>query len=156
MPQTPVSPARRCAAGPRRCRIGGPALLALLTAIGLTGCGRSAPLDALAELEGDPDIAGVSITSPDAVVATEPTSPAEIVTSSTSAAAPTAQATYTVQPGDTLSAIAGQFGVSIEALADFNGIADVDSIAPGEQLAIPPQPVEVTVVDAEETTTTQP
>ncbi|MDH3680094.1 MAG: LysM peptidoglycan-binding domain-containing protein [Acidimicrobiia bacterium] len=122
-------------------------------ALVLAGCGRSAPVDALAGLDGDPDIAGVSVTSPDAVVATEPTAPDETVVV-TSQAAPQAQATYVVQPGDTLSGIAGTYDVSIEALAQANAIADVHSISPGQQLVIPTPAVEVSVVDTADTTTT--
>lgn len=123
--------------------------------LGLAGCGRSAPVDALADTSGDPDIAGVSVTSPDAVVATDPTSPDETVApTSTPATVQQSQATYVVQPGDTLSGIAGTYGISLEALAEFNGIADMNTIAPGQELVIPPQTVEVTVVDAAETSTT--
>jgi LysM repeat protein len=42
-----------------------------------------------------------------------------------------------VQPGDSLSAIALQYGVSIEALAEVNGIADSNVIRVGQKLVIP-------------------
>ena len=45
--------------------------------------------------------------------------------------------TYTVAPGDTLGAIANQFGVSVDDLANFNGIADPNLLAVGQVLAIP-------------------
>jgi hypothetical protein len=45
--------------------------------------------------------------------------------------------TYTVQPGDILSAIAERFGTTIEALARANDIADPDRIYPGQVLIIP-------------------
>ena len=44
---------------------------------------------------------------------------------------------YTVQPGDTLSAIAVQYGVSINDLMAVNGLSDPDSIFAGQQLRIP-------------------
>jgi LysM repeat protein len=45
--------------------------------------------------------------------------------------------TYVVRPGDTLSGIAGQFGVSVDALAHANGITDPNRVLAGQQLAIP-------------------
>lgn len=45
--------------------------------------------------------------------------------------------TYTVQPGDTLGLIAGQFGVSVNDLAAANGIEDVNVLEVGQVLVIP-------------------
>jgi LysM repeat protein len=45
--------------------------------------------------------------------------------------------TYEVQAGDTLSGIADQFGVDLEALAAANDISDPDLIYPGQVLIIP-------------------
>jgi LysM repeat protein len=45
--------------------------------------------------------------------------------------------TYEVQAGDTLSGIADQFGVDLEALAEANDITDPDLIYPGQVLIIP-------------------
>ncbi len=44
---------------------------------------------------------------------------------------------YVVEKGDTLSEIAKKFGVSVKAIADFNGIDDPDVIATGQILRIP-------------------
>ena len=44
---------------------------------------------------------------------------------------------YRVQPGDTLSSIAGRFGTTYEALAASNHIVDPNLIYPGQVLAIP-------------------
>jgi murein DD-endopeptidase MepM/ murein hydrolase activator NlpD len=44
---------------------------------------------------------------------------------------------YVVQPGDTLWAIAQRFGVSVDALALANGIADAGQIHIGDRLVIP-------------------
>ncbi len=41
---------------------------------------------------------------------------------------------YTVQPGDTLSGIASQFGVDPGALATWNGLADPNLVSPGQVL----------------------
>lgn len=46
-------------------------------------------------------------------------------------------AAYTVQPGDTLSEIAGDHGTSASALAEVNGIDDPDRIAAGMRLEVP-------------------
>jgi len=48
-----------------------------------------------------------------------------------------AQSVYTVQPGDTLSAISANYGVSVAILAQVNQIANPDLILVGQQLAIP-------------------
>ena len=47
---------------------------------------------------------------------------------------------YIVEEGDTLSAIARTFGVSVEALAAANGISAPYTIFPGQQLVIPGYP----------------
>lgn len=44
---------------------------------------------------------------------------------------------YTVKPGDTLTAIANTYGVSIETIVSFNGIEDARGIQPGMTLKIP-------------------
>jgi LysM repeat protein/predicted chitinase len=44
---------------------------------------------------------------------------------------------YTVQPGDTLSAIAAQFGTTVDAIAQANGISDPNRIDVGQVLTIP-------------------
>lgn len=48
--------------------------------------------------------------------------------------------TYVVSLGDTLSAIAGLFGVSSHAIASANGISDPDSLQVGQRLTIPARP----------------
>ncbi len=45
--------------------------------------------------------------------------------------------TYTVASGDTLGAIANRFGVTVDDLVTFNGIADPNLLAVGQVLAIP-------------------
>lgn len=47
------------------------------------------------------------------------------------------QSVYIVQPGDTLSAIAGEYGVSISALVELNRISNPDLILIGQAIAIP-------------------
>ena len=43
-----------------------------------------------------------------------------------------------VQAGDTLTAIAQQYGVTVTALAEFNQITDPNVISVGQRLQIPP------------------
>ncbi|MGB4451838.1 MAG: LysM peptidoglycan-binding domain-containing protein, partial [Bacillota bacterium] len=45
--------------------------------------------------------------------------------------------TYTVQPGDSIWAIAKRFGTTVEAIVRINGIRNPDLIYPGEVLKIP-------------------
>jgi LysM repeat protein len=45
--------------------------------------------------------------------------------------------TYTVRPGDTLTAIAAQFNSSVPAIAAANNIANPDLISVGQVLTIP-------------------
>ena len=51
-------------------------------------------------------------------------------------AAPASTRTYTVQEGDTLSAIASLYGTSYQKLAAINGIANPDLIYPGQVLQV--------------------
>ena len=44
---------------------------------------------------------------------------------------------YVVQPGDTLGLIAGKFGTTISALAETNGIGNVNTITVGQRLVLP-------------------
>jgi LysM repeat protein len=62
--------------------------------------------------------------------------PSRLPASSSAPATPKPQ-TYVVQPGDTLSIIASQFGVSVSAIQEANGISDPDEIVPGQVLVIP-------------------
>ena len=48
-----------------------------------------------------------------------------------------ASGTYTVQPGDTLSGIAAQYGTSWQTIQQLNGIADPNLIYPGQVLKVP-------------------
>jgi len=54
-------------------------------------------------------------------------------TTTTTAPPATAQ-NYVVQPGDTLSVIAERFNITTSQLAQANGITDVDTISPGDEL----------------------
>jgi LysM repeat protein len=60
--------------------------------------------------------------------------------------APPAATSYVVERGDTLVAIAQQFGLPVAAIVFVNGIEDPDHLAEGTTLVIPPRPpVQLTV-----------
>ncbi len=111
----------------------------VLLAAGLlaVACGRSAPEGAFAELDpaDEPASAGVQATSEDSVVT--PIATTTIPTTAPPAASMEAAGSYVVETGDTLSVIAEQFGITTEALSQANGITDVDTIRPGQELIIP-------------------
>ena len=44
---------------------------------------------------------------------------------------------HVVQPGEALSAIASQYGISLPALISLNGLADAAGASPGERLVVP-------------------
>jgi Tol biopolymer transport system component/LysM repeat protein len=69
-------------------------------------------------------------------VITPTPSPTPSPTLSPTPAPPSGQ-TYTVKQGDTLFEIALRFGVSVEALAEANGITNIKLIRPGQVLVIP-------------------
>jgi LysM repeat protein len=43
---------------------------------------------------------------------------------------------YVVKEGDTLSEIAAEYGATVEDLVELNGLADPDSITPGQVLTL--------------------
>lgn len=110
--------------------------LVLLTLV--AACGRSAPEGSAAAATEDgsePVVAGVQIVSETPVVA--PGTTLQTVPTTAATTPPAAAGAYVVESGDTLSVIAEQFGVSVAALSQANGITDVDTIRPGQELIIP-------------------
>jgi len=77
------------------------------------------------------DRAGVRVTSSNPIVAV---APVEETTPSTVASQP---GIHIVAAGDTLSVIAETYGVPVRAIAEANGLQDVDAIKPGQELIIP-------------------
>lgn len=77
--------------------------------------------------------------SPSAVPSPAATPPPTAVPTPPPTVAPTPapQQTYVVQEGDTLAAIAQQFGTSVEAIQSANGISDPNEILIGQVLVIP-------------------
>ena len=114
-------------------------LVTLPAVVFLSACGGGADsaLDSLPMLGTQVTVAP---TTPDGVIATTTT-------------APMGEQTYTIQQGDTLSYIAGQFGVTVEAIVAANGLANPDAIQAGQKVIIPSGGV-VTTTAAPTTTTT--
>lgn len=56
----------------------------------------------------------------------------------TKAAKPKGRSTYTVRPGDTLSAISSRTGVSLERLEQLNPKIDPNSLSTGQKLKLRP------------------
>ncbi|MBN1956088.1 MAG: LysM peptidoglycan-binding domain-containing protein [Anaerolineae bacterium] len=75
-----------------------------------------------------------------ALTAAAPTAPVMAVPSPLPLPSPTpAPLLYTVQDGDTLSAVAEAHGVSLAQLIDANALGDPDMVHPGQVLVIPGQ-----------------
>lgn len=128
--------------GPTR-RLGLPVLtvrvvvLSLMALTLLAACGRSAPEGAeaaAADTGTEPVVAGVQIVSDNPVVTPGPTTAVPTTVTTVPAVA---AGSYVVESGDTLSVIAERFGVSVAALSEANGITDVNTIRPGQELIIP-------------------
>jgi formylglycine-generating enzyme required for sulfatase activity len=63
---------------------------------------------------------------------------------------------YVVEAGDTLGAIAKEFGVTVEGLQEVNGISDPTRLQIGQELVIPQRQVEATVTSTSVSPTTAP
>ena len=91
--------------------------LVLVIALPAAGCNRG----------GEPE-QPVTQASPSAVTAPASPSPSP---------SPDGE-TYTVESGDTLSAIAQRFDTTVEAIVEINDLEDPDTLAIGDELIIPP------------------
>lgn len=95
----------------------------------MLACGGDSPLEVVPTATS----AAVEVTQPSQFAApTQTTGPAPTETPATG------EQEYVVQAGDTLGAIAAQFGVTVDAIVQANEIADPNLIVPGETLIIPP------------------
>ena len=66
----------------------------------------------------------------------------------------TAETIYTVESGDTLSAIAVAYDTTVERIVAYNDLANPDSLQVGQQLKIPPADWQIPESTTEQTTTT--
>ena len=117
---------------------------AVIAALVLTGCGRSAPDDSASE-QG-PTTSATSSPSTTAAVVTQPTTTVERFTGSGE--------TYIVAQGDAFSLFADKFDVSSEKLAEFNDITDPNLIKVGQTIYLPPGSEAVVVTTAPPATAT--
>ena len=74
----------------------------------------------------------------EAVIATPTPQPTPTATPQPRATPSPTPLVYTVQPGDTLFAIATRFGVSVDDLVRANRLVNPDSLQVGQQITIPP------------------
>jgi LysM repeat protein len=95
-------------------------VMAVLVALGATGCG----------LVGGDDKKTQTTTTP------LPTLPP--TTAAPASTATTTPQEYIVQSGDSLTKIAKMFGVTVASLVALNAIADPDKITEGQRIKIPP------------------
>ena len=84
-----------------------------------------------------PTSAPATATATSPAAASSPTAAATEAEAASPTAAPGEGGEYTVQAGDTLGAIANQFGVTVEAIVEANGLANPDLIEVGQVLIIP-------------------
>lgn len=97
----------------------------------MLACGGDSPLDVVPT----PTSAATQVSQPSqfaSPTATTPAAPTETPA--------TGGQQYVVQAGDTLSGIAAQFGVTVDAIVQANEITDPNLIVPGETLVIPAAP----------------
>ncbi len=108
------------------------------------------------------NVAGISANAPNEGVVTGEATPGTGGSGETSAEQTALGDTYTVQQGDTLSAIAVKYHTTVQKIEVYNGIEDSRGIQEGQILKIPPQdyvipettaPGEPTSVEAEITET---
>lgn len=155
------TPAWRGIAGRARRAPRGPFLVGAGTVLAL-GVGGAAVAAGIVNLEGPTATPGASLAAvapsaaeterPTPTAVPTPSQTAEASASSTTepsvvptpsptavptAAPPSAQTTYVVQQGDTLAAIANQFGTTVAGLQAANGIEDPNEIVIGQVLVIP-------------------
>jgi nucleoid-associated protein YgaU len=104
-------------------------LILTVAAGALVACGGASPLD----------IAPTSTAAATAVSSQPTQPPAATATAEATNETPATggQQEYVVQDGDTLGAIAEQFGVTVDAIVQANSITDANLIIPGETLIIP-------------------
>lgn len=115
----------------------------------LAACERPIPRDLTPVVtEVVPPITTPVVETPGAPVTSEPypgpaePTPEAVETPATTAPEPTAappagETVHVVQPGETLFRISQRYGVSVEAIAAANNIADVNRLSAGQQLIIP-------------------
>ncbi len=80
--------------------------------------------------------AGQTLKIPNGTVASTP-APTPVPATAVPAPVATSSSSYTVQPGDNLSAIAGRYSLTVDALQKANNLDDPNSLYAGQVLTIP-------------------
>lgn len=93
----------------------------------------SAPIETLGMPVADPS----RNTNPPAAAPTAAEQPAEPTAAPTATLDPANQQIYTIQSGDSLSAVAGRFGTTVDAIMQANELTDPNVIFVGQRLIIP-------------------
>ena len=107
-------------------------MLMLLT-VALTACGQVITLPTATPLPPTPTIEVTVAATPRPTATPAPYTPAPTATPTTT---PT-PIIYTIERGDTLLAVASQYGVTVAALQETNGIVDPRALRIGQQIIIP-------------------
>ena len=117
-------------------------ILGLVLCLTITACVRLQPQ--VVVITATPTLrntqAEVSLLPTDDISLTFPTPTALDVPNTTPPTITDQPLTYVVQPGDTLSGIASQYGVRLETLLAINQIGDANLISVGQVLTLPAEP----------------
>ncbi|MDQ2727266.1 MAG: LysM peptidoglycan-binding domain-containing protein [Actinomycetota bacterium] len=106
--------------------------------------GRSQSLKVLTvSVAATAGVTGVGMVANTAMAGATPAAATAKLSGSGLAASAGAPSRYTVRPGDTLSAIAEQYGTTVSALATANGVAHPDHILTGQDLTVSLSPYTV-------------
>ena len=106
-------------------------LIAVLIAGGFSAAGAmTAPRAATSEAPQTPD------TGDESPVTDDPSTPPDRDSDQTEVTPP-ADTIYSIREGDTLTALSAQFGMSIDSIAAYNAVRDVNVISAGAVLRVP-------------------
>lgn len=94
----------------------------------------SASLVAILPTPASPNLAAIANPLP---AATNETTESENAAAPTATIDPTTQQIYTIQAGDSLSAVAGRFGLTLDDIVEANNLTDPNYVFVGQRLVIP-------------------
>lgn len=112
------------------------ALLVPLLCIGGAGVLDAMATPPVIETQQDAQSAAHEDADPTAPGADDPASPPDRGSDQPPAPAPE-DTIYAIQAGDTLTSISAKLGVSVDAIAEFNAVRDLDVISAGAMLRLP-------------------
>ena len=112
-----------------------------------------APVSTTKPISPSPTMTSTAASPSSATASTPVSTPASTVGTATAVSLP---AIHEVQPGETLSEIAKQYGLAMQALLDANGIQNADAIYSGQELRIPGAPTATATATPSSTSTVTP